>query len=113
VALTVEVRVDLMDGRSCVGRLYRDDVRTVIGPRAGELLELGGAFERALLGPAPRRIHQVEHVAGTGALGHAPRLVVVLRASVPAEEVPRLRAEAERAGWTMPRLLRAANGPPL
>ncbi len=113
MTLTLAVRVDLMDGRVCVGRLYRDDVRTVIGPRAGELIDLGGAFEHALLGPEPRRIHQVEHVAGTGALGHGPRLVVVLRASVPAEEVPRLRADAERAGWTMPRLLRAATRPPL
>ncbi len=110
---TVAVRVDLMDGRECVGRLYRDDVRTVIGPRAGELISFGGAFERSLLGPEPRRIHQVEHVAGTGAHDHAPRLVVVLRGSVPAAEVPRLRPAAERAGWTMPRLLRAASGPPL
>ena len=113
MTVTIGVRVDLMDGRTCVGRLYRDDVRTVIGPRAGELLSLGGPFERSLLGTEPRRIHQIEHLAGHGMLDHGPRLVVVLREALPADEVPRLRAEAERAGWTFQRLLRSASRAPL
>ena len=113
MTVTIGVRVDLMDGRTCVGRLCRDDVRTVTSPRAGELLWLGGAFERALLGPEPRRVHQIEHVAGGGVLDHAARLVVVLREAMPADEVPHLRAEAERAGWTFQRMLRSATRPPL
>jgi hypothetical protein len=108
MTVTIGVRVDLMDGRTVVGRLYRDDVRTVIGPRAGELLTLGGRFERSLLGFEPRRIHQVEHVAGVGGHGGEPLLVAVLREPMAAQDVPLLRAEAERAGWTFQRLLRSA-----